>query len=154
MIVRPRRRATGVALAALALWLLVLQAASSTQAPAGPAASAQAPVEFNRDIRPVLSDKCYTCHGPGTQLGGLRFDREEAAKQALRTGHTAIVPGDAGASELLRRVTSTDPKVRMPQRGEPLDDHRWRCCAGGSNRARSGSPTGPSSRRRRRRFRR
>jgi len=86
-------------------------------APAG-----QAVIEFNRDIRPVLSDKCYTCHGPGTQLGGLRFDREEAAKQALRTGHTAIVPGDAGASELLRRVTSTDPKVRMPQRGEPLDE--------------------------------
>jgi len=111
-------------LAALGLWLVGLQASSSTQAPGVPAAAAQAPIEFNRDIRPILSDKCYTCHGPGTQLGGLRFDREDGAKQALRNGHTAIVPRDPNASELLRRVSATDPKVRMPQRGEPLDEQQ------------------------------
>jgi len=123
MTVRSRRGGYSV-LAALGLWLVGLQASSSMQAPGVPAAAAQAPVEFNRDIRPILSDKCYTCHGPGTQLGGLRFDREDAAKQALRSGHTAIVPRDANASELLRRVSATDPKVRMPQRGEPLDEQQ------------------------------
>jgi hypothetical protein len=96
-----------------------MQTRPPAPAAATPAAAPLA-VEFNRDIRPILSDKCYKCHGPGTQLGGLRFDREDVAKQALRTGHTPIVPGNVGASELLRRVTADDPKVRMPQQGEPL----------------------------------
>jgi hypothetical protein len=116
------RRPTGTLLVLL-VWLVAVQALS-TQTRTPPTTSGQPPlpptVEFNRDIRPILSDKCYACHGPGTQLGGLRFDREEVAKQALRNGHVAIVPGNAASSELLRRVTAEDPKVRMPQRGEPL----------------------------------
>ena len=53
-------------------------------------------VEFNRDIRPVLSDKCYTCHGPdqARRRTKLRFDIEAEAKQDLG-GRFAIVPGDA-----------------------------------------------------------
>jgi hypothetical protein len=117
MTVRTRRAAPAATIAvAAAVWLAGVET-SFTQAP-----PAQDAVEFNRDIRPVLSDKCYACHGPGTQLAGLRFDREEVAKQALRNGHVAIVPGNPGASELLRRVTASDPKVRMPQRGEPLGE--------------------------------
>ena len=72
-------------------------------------------VEFNRDIRPMLSDKCYTCHGPdkARRLTKLRFDVEAEAKQDLG-GRFAIVPGDASKSEMIRRITAADPARRMP----------------------------------------
>jgi hypothetical protein len=72
-------------------------------------------VEFNRDIRPILSDRCYTCHGPSstTRKSKLRFDSEASAKQDLG-GHFAIVPGDSGRSELIRRITAGDQPTRMP----------------------------------------
>ena len=72
-------------------------------------------VEFNRDIRPILSDNCYTCHGPdkARRLTRLRFDVEADAKQDLG-GRFAIVPGDAAKSELIRRITAADPARRMP----------------------------------------
>ena len=67
-------------------------------------------VEFNRDIRPILSDKCYTCHGPdkANRKTKLRFDTEAGAKQDLG-GHFAIVPGDPAKSELIRRITADKP---------------------------------------------
>ena len=72
-------------------------------------------VEFNRDIRPIFSDKCYTCHGPdkANRKSKLRFDTEAGAKQDLG-GHFAIVPGDPGKSELVRRITAEKPAMRMP----------------------------------------
>ena len=72
-------------------------------------------VEFNRDIRPILSDKCFKCHGNGTQSAGLRLDLEEPAKQALRNGHIAVVPGNPESSQLINRVTANDPAQRMPR---------------------------------------
>jgi hypothetical protein len=68
-----------------------------------------ADVEFNRDIRPILSDNCYTCHGPdpGNRKTTLRFDIEAAAKRA-------IVPGDAAASPMFRRIISDNKGQRMP----------------------------------------
>src|SRR6185295_3539965 len=73
-------------------------------------------VEFNRDIRPIFSDKCYTCHGPdkANRKSKLRFDTEAGATQDLG-GRFAIVPGDTGKSELIRRITATVPAMRMPQ---------------------------------------
>src|SRR5262245_56221232 len=69
---------------------------TSRAAPAAPATGASAAipttVEFNRDIRPILSDKCYKCHGPATQKGGLRLDMEDSAKAELTSGSYAIVP--------------------------------------------------------------
>src|SRR6185503_6302947 len=67
-------------------------------------------VEFNRDIRPIFSDRCYTCHGPdpGNRKTKLRFDVEASAKAI------AIVPGDPAKSELYRRITSKDPVRHMP----------------------------------------
>jgi len=74
-----------------------------------------ATVEFNRDIRPILSDKCYTCHGPdkGNRKSLLRFDNEAGAKADLG-GHFAIVPGDPGKSEMVRRVSAENKALRMP----------------------------------------
>ena len=81
-------------------------------------------IEFNRDIRPILSDKCYTCHGPNSshRLAGLRFDVEEGAKKDLGGGRYAIVPGDSARSEIIRRITATDPSKRMPFGNAPLSD--------------------------------
>jgi hypothetical protein len=72
-------------------------------------------VEFNRDIRPILADVCYHCHGPDQahRKAGLRLDVEESAKEA-RKGHAAIVPGSSAKSELIRRITAEEPAVHMP----------------------------------------
>ncbi|MBM3851121.1 MAG: DUF1553 domain-containing protein [Verrucomicrobia bacterium] len=80
--------------------------------------AANAPLDFNRDIRRILSDTCFQCHGPDAGGGkpgkkALRLDLPDAAK-AVRDGHAAIVPGQPEQSEVVRRITSTDPDDRMP----------------------------------------
>jgi hypothetical protein len=90
--------------------------------------AADSTVEFNRDIRPIFSDKCYTCHGPdaGNRKGKLRFDVEGGAKIELSKGRMALVPGDPATSEVYRRITSGDSSVRMPPAymgREKLTDH-------------------------------
>jgi hypothetical protein len=72
-------------------------------------------VEFNRDIRPILSDKCFACHGfdAKTRKAKLRLDTAEGA-YALRDGAQAIKPGVLDRSEVWHRITSTDPEVVMP----------------------------------------
>jgi hypothetical protein len=74
------------------------------------------PVDFNREVRPILSDNCFRCHGTDEKQrqAGLRLDVREKAIHELDSGETAIVPGDPSKSELLRRVTATDEGVRMP----------------------------------------
>ena len=78
-------------------------------------AAPEAAVEFNRDIRPILSERCFTCHGPDNskRQAKLRLDIEATAKAALGD-HFAIVPGEPASSELIRRVSSNDSSVRMP----------------------------------------
>lgn len=73
-------------------------------------------IEFNRDVRPILSNNCYLCHGPDkNQLqAGLRLDKRDDAITKLESGHTAIVPHDPTASYLLERVTSSNPDEKMP----------------------------------------
>ena len=72
-------------------------------------------VDFRRDIRPLLSDKCFTCHGPdeNQRVGQLRLDLRQSAL-TVHDGKTAIVPRDLDASELIRRIVSTNPKEHMP----------------------------------------
>ena len=77
------------------------------------------PISYNHDIRPILSDKCFSCHGPDVtkMKAGLRLDKPETALAELtkNKGHYAIVPGSPEKSELIRRIESTDPNVIMPQ---------------------------------------
>jgi mono/diheme cytochrome c family protein len=91
--------------------LLLLAAALGLPSAAG----AEPPVQFNRDIRPILSDTCFQCHGPdqARRKAGLRFDTKEGALADLGGRH-AIVPGDLANSELVRRITAADEGERMP----------------------------------------
>src|SRR2546428_7960918 len=72
-------------------------------------------IEFNRDIRPILSDNCFPCHGPdeAKRKRKLRFDIEAGAFADLG-GRRAIVPGNLQQSEMFRRITSEDETERMP----------------------------------------
>ena len=75
------------------------------------------PIDFNRDVRPILSDRCFGCHGPDAARGrraGLRLDTEEGSRTELASGARAIVPGDLDASEAVRRMLSDDPDEVMP----------------------------------------
>jgi hypothetical protein len=85
-------------------------------------------IDFNRDIRPILSNSCLQCHGPDEQerhgaIDGLRLDQAADATMDLG-GYAAIVPGDPDSSELIRRVTSDDDGERMPppEFGGPLSE--------------------------------
>lgn len=73
-------------------------------------------ITFNRDIRPILSEYCFTCHGPDgdSREAGLRLDLSDAARQELDSGAFAIIPGDPQNSELINRVRSVHPGERMP----------------------------------------
>ena len=79
------------------------------------------PVLFGRDIRPILSDICFKCHGPDQQqrVSDFRLDTRDGAFADLENGR-AIVPGDLAASVLARRISSNDPDFKMP----PADSGR------------------------------
>ncbi len=75
-------------------------------------------LDFNWDIRPILSENCFLCHGPDPegQKAGLRLDLREFAVAELpeKPGRYAVIPGDPDASELIRRISAADPDERMP----------------------------------------
>ncbi len=75
-----------------------------------------ASVDFGRDVQPILSDRCFACHGPdeAQRQAGLRLDIRGAAVAPAPSGRVPVSPGDPDASELLRRVASADPATRMP----------------------------------------
>ena len=81
-----------------------------------------AEIDFNRDIRPILSQHCFACHGAddARREAGLRLDTFETATSLLESGERAIVPGIPGRSELLARITTDDEAERMPPEGERL----------------------------------
>ena len=73
-------------------------------------------IDFSRDIRPLLSDNCYACHGPAEAYreADLRLDMKESAFGELDSGERALVPGDLEASQLYQRLISQDEDERMP----------------------------------------
>ena len=81
----------------------------------GIAATARGAVDFNREVRPILSDKCFHCHGPdeSTRKAKLRLDTREGALR-IREGIAAIVPGKVAESELLQRIVSPHEDEVMP----------------------------------------
>lgn len=86
----------------------------------GPVATAQTAgertLEFNRDIRPILSDKCFACHGfdAKQRQAGLRLDTAEGAHGTGASGETAIRPGDLEGSQVWLRINDPDPEEQMP----------------------------------------
>lgn len=77
------------------------------------------PVDFARDVRPILSDNCFACHGPdeNARKAGLRLDLQEGALGQLGSGGVAVVAGDPDESELIFRVETDDPEAKMPPPG-------------------------------------
>lgn len=134
-LVRPARFVSALALAPL--WLAAGCDPGASH-PAEPASAAEPtpttvvevadrpdrPLSFNRDIRPILTDKCFACHGPDahTVEAGLRLDSFEGATAPLDFGGHAVVPGDVEASELWVRIN--DKRLPMPpeELHKPLSD--------------------------------
>jgi hypothetical protein len=75
-------------------------------------------LDYNRHVKPVLSDKCFACHGPdkAKQKGGLRLDLPDSALKmhSKNSGRAAIDPGDLSGSEFFHRIVSADPEYMMP----------------------------------------
>ncbi|HKS37057.1 MAG TPA: DUF1553 domain-containing protein [Verrucomicrobiae bacterium] len=81
-----------------------------------PLKGADRQVNFNHDIRPLLSDRCFRCHGPDEKArkAKLRLDTSDGALKAMKDGGFVIKPGSPGQSEAYRRITSKDPDDLMP----------------------------------------
>ncbi|MDR2213883.1 MAG: DUF1553 domain-containing protein [Pseudomonadales bacterium] len=92
------------------------ESAQTTVAPATAALPVR--IDYNWHVRPILSDNCFNCHGPDEKgrKAGLRLDVAAQAYAELpeSPGKFAIVPGEIGGSELIRRINAADPDVRMP----------------------------------------
>src|SRR5689334_15294917 len=80
-------------------------------------AFARAEVSFNRDIRPIMADTCFRCHGPdkNSRMAGMRLDIREEALKPTKSGVTPIVPGDAEKSAIVQRIFAPDAKVMPPK---------------------------------------
>lgn len=78
--------------------------------------------DFGRDIRPILSDKCFACHGPDAEhrQGGYRLDQRDSSTAEADSGELPIVPGDTEASEILKRIVDPNESIRMP----PPETHK------------------------------
>ncbi len=97
---------------ALGLLLVVLAPAAAAVQTA-----ARGPVDFGREVLPLLADRCYGCHGPGVKqpAGGLRLDVREAALGRGASGRTAIAPGHPEASELVARIADRTARAMPPK---------------------------------------
>ena len=92
--------------------LLIRSITSAIDSPKSKGAS----IDFNSQIRPILTENCFKCHGPddAARKAKLRFDIRDEALKPAKDGKTAIVPGSAEKSELIARVTTKDEDDRMP----------------------------------------
>ena len=107
------------------LWFVVASAgAADVERAETRSGGVSAVVDFNRDVRPILSDRCFPCHGPDgeSRAAGLRLDLEVGLFGEAESGITPVVAGDLEGSEAYQRVTSLDAEYRMPpeEAGPPL----------------------------------
>ena len=112
----------GASIVAVAAGILVACAHDKV----GPVADASQAIpdrpDWNWDVRPILSQNCFFCHGQAAQKGGVRLDIEKAAYAEIAEdkGHRSVVPGNPGKSELFRRITTGDAELKMP----PKEQHK------------------------------
>ena len=102
---------------AIAAFLLGSFGSARGDSPSEAKSDGRAPsVNYARDVRPILSDNCFACHGPDDQKrkAGLRLDTKEGAFSKLKSGSVAIVPGKPDESELIDRIENDDPDLQMP----------------------------------------
>ncbi len=78
------------------------------------------PVDFTTEVKPILNKNCISCHGGVKQKAGFSVLFREEALAKTESGKPAIIPGDAGNSEMIRRLTLKDPEERMPYKHDPL----------------------------------
>ena len=83
-------------------------------------ASLASAIDFEKEIRPLLEDRCLDCHDQDTKKGGVALDSFYASTLPTDSGEKILVPRQPDHSLLLQRVTATDPKLRMPPKGKPL----------------------------------
>ena len=79
-------------------------------------------VNYSHEIQPILARRCFACHGPAEEEGGLALHDPTAALARLESGSLAIVPGQPEASAVMARITENDPSLRMPPEGDPLTE--------------------------------
>ena len=121
-MLHPARRPTGLMVLGCVLLVIALPAARPSAAgeptSTSPDAKTARPVDFNREVRPILSKNCFACHGSdeAKRAKGLRLDQREAAVKPLKSGEAAIVPGDPESSNLVARISEEDDTLRMPPR--------------------------------------
>lgn len=111
-----RRRSVLSIIISLVAALVSLSTLSPRSPAADPPAAPHRKVDFQREIRPILANHCWSCHGPDEQQrkAGLRLDLVEGSRAKLESGFTAIVPGKPDASELLARINSDEDSEIMP----------------------------------------
>lgn len=86
------------------------------------ACQSSAPIDYSTQVKPILNKRCISCHGGVRKKGGFSLLFEEEAKAQLTSGAYAIIPGDPGESEMIRRLRLTDEEERMPYHQEMLPD--------------------------------
>src|SRR5947208_1781488 len=120
----------GVCVMSLSFWYLQSANQSEPRSPGNEKKDTGNPsgsVDYNRDILPILSSKCFTCHGPDNpkpKSAPLRLDLREIAAKPRKSGDEPIVPGKASDSEVVRRIYLDEGSERMPpiKGGKPLTD--------------------------------
>ena len=99
---------------------IVLSILSACAIYAGVDAFSESEVDFNAEVRPIINTKCIACHGGVKQSGGFSLLFREEALGKTKSGKPAIIPGNPDKSEIMKRLTSHDPDVRMPLGKDPL----------------------------------
>lgn len=105
---------TQLKLAPLSFALAFALAAMAHAEPTGPIVGNEKPVDYSRDILPILANNCFNCHGPADSKAGLRLDQRERAIKPTRSSVVPIQPGKPAESEVVRRIHAVDDAERMP----------------------------------------